>query len=149
MNPGLWIAVAALALIAIWLVWEVINLKQAMSGVPLGDDQLYDLIHRFDNELGLHDAAIADLQRRLLHLEQRSVSSLRRTGVINYDAYDNVGGARSRSIALLDDEASGLVISVLVSRTETSFYLKKITAGTPEEPLSPEEQQAVRRALQQ
>ena len=149
MNTGLWILVGALALAVAWLAWEVANLKQAMSGVPLGDDQLYDLIHRIDNELGLHDAAIDDLQQRLLHLEQRSVTALRRAGVINYDAYDNVGGARSRSIALLDDEASGLVVSVLVSRTETSFYLKKITAGAPEEPLSPEEQQAIKRALQQ
>jgi hypothetical protein len=96
----------------------------------------------------LHDAAIADLQKRLLHLEQLFVTSLRRTGVISYDAFDDVGGARSRSIALLDDEGSGLVVSVLVSRTDTSFYLKEITTGRPEEPLSPEERQAIERALQ-
>jgi len=149
MNTALWIVVVGLTLVVVWLVWEVVNLKQSLSGVPLGDDQLYDLIHRIDNELGLHDAAIADLQRRLLHVEERSVASLRRTGVINYDAYDDVGGARSRSIALLDDEASGLVVSVLVSRTETSFYLKRISAGTPEEALSPEEQEAIKRALRQ
>lgn len=149
MNTGLWIIVIVLAVAAAWLAWEVVNLKQAMSGVPLGNDELYDLLHRIDNELGLHSAAIANLQQRLLHLEERSVTSLRRTGVINYDAYDNVGGARSRSIALLDDEASGLVVSVLVSRTDTSFYLKKVAAGIPEEALSPEEQQAVSRALQQ
>lgn len=149
MNTGLWVVVALVVFAVAWLAWEVVNLKQALSGVPVGDDQLYDLIHRIDNELGFHETAIADLQQRLLHLEQRSLSSLRRTGVVNYDAYDNVGGARSRSIALLDDEASGLVVSVLVSRTDTSFYLKKVTAGHPEEPLSPEEQQAINRALQQ
>jgi len=149
MNTGLWVIVVILAVAAAWLAWEVVNLKQAVSGLPLGDDELYELLHRMDNELGLHDAAIADLQQRLLHLEQLFVTSLRRTGVITYDAYDDVGGARSRSIALLDDEGSGLVVSVLVSRTDTSFYLKKIMAGVPEEPLSPEEQQAINRALQQ
>jgi hypothetical protein len=148
MNTGLWILVAVLAVAVAWLAWEVVNLKQAMSGVPTGDDELYDLIHRIDNELGLHSAAIADLQQRLLYVEQRSVTSLRRTGVVSYDAYGDVGGARSRSIALLDDEASGLVVSVLVSRTETTFYLKRIAAGTPEEALSPEERQAIDRALQ-
>ena len=56
---------------------------------------------------------------------------------------------KDQAIALLDDEASGLVVSVLVSRTDTSFYLKRIAAGAPEEPLSPEEQQAMSRALQQ
>lgn len=149
MNTGLWILVVVLAFTVAWLAWEVVNLKQSVSSLPVGDDELYDLIHRIDNELGLHAAAISDLQQRLLHLEQRSVTSLRRTGVVSYDAYGDVGGARSRSIALLDDEASGLVVSVLVSRTDTSFYLKRIAAGTPEEPLSPEERQAIDRALQQ
>jgi hypothetical protein len=148
MNTGLWIIVAVLAVGTAWLAWEVVNLKQTVSEVPLGDDELYDLLHRIENELGLHDAAIADLQQRLLHLEQRSLTSLRRTGVISYDAYGDVGGARSQSIALLDDEGSGLVLSVLVSRTDTSFYLKRIEAGIPEEPVSPEEQGAINRALQ-
>jgi len=149
MNTGLWIIVVVLAVGVAWMAWEVVNLKQAVSRVPLGDDELYDLLHRIENELGLHDAAIADLQQRVLRLEQLSVTTLRRSGVISYDAYDDVGGARSRSIALLDDEGSGLVVSVLVSRTETSFYLKRIAAGVPEEALSPEEQGAINRALQQ
>ena len=149
MNTGLWVIVVVLAVAVAWLAWEIVSLKQAVSAVPLGEDELYDVMQRMDNELGLHEAAITDLQQRLLHLEQLSVTSLRRSGVISYDAFDDVGGARSRSIALLDAEGSGLIISVLVSRTETSFYLKKITAGNPEEPLSPEEQQAIHRALQQ
>jgi hypothetical protein len=149
MSNVWWIVVVVLTLVAFWLAWEVINLKQAVSGLPLGDEELYDLLHRIENELGLHDAAVADLQQRLLHLEQRSITSLRRSGVISYDAYDNVGGGRSRSIALLDDEGSGLVVSVLVSRTDTSFYLKRISAGVPEEPVSPEEREVIDRALRQ
>jgi hypothetical protein len=149
MNTALWAIVIVLAIAAAWLAWEVVNLKQAVSGIPLGDDELYDLLHRIENELGLHDAAVADLQQRMLHLEQRSLTSLRRSGVIAYDAYGDVGGARSRSIALLDDEGTGLVVSVLVSRTETSFYLKRIMGGVPEEPVSPEEQEVINRALQQ
>lgn len=149
MNTALWAIVIVLAIAAAWLAWEVVNLKQAVSGIPLGDDELYDLLHRIENELGLHDVAVADLQQRMLHLEQRSLTSLRRSGVITYDAYGDVGGARSRSIALLDDEGTGLVVSVLVSRTETSFYLKRIMGGVPEEPVSPEEQEVINRALQQ
>jgi len=49
----------------------------------------------------------------------------------------------------LDDEGSGLVVSVLVSRTNTSFYLKRIAGGVPEEPISPEEREVINRALQQ
>ena len=149
MNTALWAIVIVLAIAAAWLAWEVVNLKQAVSGIPLGDDELYDLLHRIENELGLHDAAVADLQQRMLHLEQRSLTSLRRSGVITYDAYGDVGGARSRSIALLDDEGTGLVVSVLVSRTETSFYLKRIMGGVPEEPVSPKEQEVINRALPQ
>jgi hypothetical protein len=149
MSTALWIIVVVLAVATAWLAWEVVNLRQAVSGIPLGSEELYDLLHRIENELGLHDVTVADLQQRLLHVEQRSVTSLRRTGVITYDAYDNVGGGRSRSIALLDDEGTGLVVSVLVSRTDTSFYLKRISAGVPEEPVSPEEQEVINRALRQ
>lgn len=149
MNTWLWVIVVVLTVAVTWLAWEVVNLKQAVSGLPLGDDELYDLLYRVENELGLHDTAIADLQQRILQVEQLSVKSLRRTGVVNYDAFDDVGGGRSRSIALLDHEGSGLVVSVLVSRSDTSFYLKRISAGAPEEPVSPEEQAAINRALQQ
>lgn len=78
MNTGLWIIVVVLAIAVAWIAWEIVNLRQALSGVPLGTDELYDLLHRIENELGLHDVAVADLQKRLLHLEQRSLTSLRR-----------------------------------------------------------------------
>ncbi len=81
-------------------------------------------------------------------VEPRVIASLQHTGVVAYDAYDDVGGNRSRSIAFLDDRASGLVLTLLVSRTDSQFYLKRVTRGTGEEPLSPEERTAVERALQ-
>ena len=131
MTIWLGVIVAILAVAAAWLAWELVNLKQTVAGLPLGDDELYDLLHRLDNELGLHSAAIADLQDRVLRLEQLAVTSLRRSGVVSYDAYGDVGGGRSRSIALLDEEGSGLVVSVLVSRSDTSFYLKRIDWRAP------------------
>lgn len=144
----LWVIVVLLALGVAWLAWEVVNLKQMLVGVPVGDDELYDLIHRIDNELGLHNTAIGDLQERLAVLEPRVAASLQHIGVVNYDAFDDIGGGRSRSIAFLSSEGSGFVVSVLVSRTDTSFYLKRIIGGAGEEPLSPEESAAINRALQ-
>lgn len=146
-----WTLLAVMVVLAVacgWLIWQVLALRQAVAGVPLGDEELYSLMNRIDNELGLHDAAIGDLQEAVSYLEPQVRASLQHTGVVVYDAYADVGGARSRSIAFLNGEGSGIVVTLLVSRTETQFYVKGITLGAGQEPLSPEEQEAVRRALQ-
>ncbi len=148
MNAVLTAAVVVLAVACAWLIWQVLGLRQAITQVPLGDDELYALISRIDNELGSHDAAIADLEGRVTYLEPQVRTSLQHSGVVTYDAYENVGGARSRSIAFLNGEGSGIVFTLLASRTETLFYVKGVTLGAGQEPLSPEEQEAVRRALQ-
>lgn len=140
--------VIVLAVACGWLIWQVLGLRQAISHIPLGDDELYALVSRLDNELGLHETAIADLQERVSYLEPQVQASLQHSGVVTYDAYENVGGERSRSIAFLNGEGSGIVFTLLVSRTETLFYVKGVTLGAGQEPLSPEEREAVRRALQ-
>ena len=69
------------------------------------------------------------------------------TGVVAYDAFGDIAGNQSRSIALLDRRGNGLVISLLVGRGETRFYTKQVTARRGDEPLSPEEEAAIDRAL--
>ena len=66
-----------------------------------------------------------------------------RTGVVSYDAFGDISGNLSRSIALLNGVGDGVVISLLVGRSETLFYVKQIREGKGSEPLSPEEQEAI------
>jgi hypothetical protein len=69
------------------------------------------------------------------------------TGIVTYDAFDNIAGNQSRSIALLNAQGDGLVISLLVGRNETLFFTKQIRGHVGMEELSPEEAEAVSQAL--
>jgi hypothetical protein len=67
--------------------------------------------------------------------------------VVRYDAYNELSGAQSSSIALLDAHRSGVIVSSIVHRDQARMYVKQIHEGESEIDLSPEEQQAVDEAL--
>jgi Protein of unknown function (DUF4446) len=66
---------------------------------------------------------------------------------VRYDAFDDLSGRLSFSLALLDDHGNGVTLTSIASRSDTRLYAKSLTGGIGEHPLSPEEEQAVRAAL--
>lgn len=72
--------------------------------------------------------------------------SLRHVAVVRYDAFRDLSGRLSFSVALLDDSGDGMIMTSLHGRSETQFIAKGVTKGS-DEGLSPEEQQAVEYAL--
>nr|MBA2644751.1 DUF4446 family protein [Solirubrobacterales bacterium] len=68
--------------------------------------------------------------------------------LVRYDAYGELAGKQSISLALLDARRNGVVLSSIAHRDTARLYCKPITAGAGQQPLSPEEQEAVRLALQ-
>jgi hypothetical protein len=78
----------------------------------------------------------------------RAVSTvLRHVALVRYDAFEDLGGRLSFSMALLDDNGDGLTITSIASHSETRVYAKSLSSGTGEHPLSPEEEQAVKAAM--
>lgn len=74
---------------------------------------------------------------------------LQRVGVVRYDAFMNVGGEQSFSLALLDADASGIVLSGLYSRNDMRVYAKPVSKGTSPVVLTDEERQAIANARRQ
>jgi hypothetical protein len=72
--------------------------------------------------------------------------ALRHVAVVRYDAFGDLGGALSFSVALLDDAGDGLVLTCINGRSETRTYAKGVQGGTSEAALSPEEQDAIAKA---
>ena len=66
---------------------------------------------------------------------------------MRYDAYNELSGRQSMSIALLDDERSGIVLSCIHHRDQARVYGKQVREGRAELELSPEEAEAVRLAI--
>jgi hypothetical protein len=88
------------------------------------------------------------LDRRMDHAELRLDGVVAHRALVRYDAYGEMSGRQSTSIALLDASQSGIVLSSIHHRDTARLYAKQIRNGQPELELSPEESEAVRLALQ-
>jgi hypothetical protein len=93
------------------------------------------------------DATRAEMSAALRARKTETGRSLRNLALVRYDAFDDVSGRLSFSLALLDDDGDGVAITAIAGRTESRLYAKGITRGSSEQPLSPEEGQAVAEAL--
>jgi hypothetical protein len=91
--------------------------------------------------------AAAELEARMARLEKRVDGALAYRSLLRYDAYGEMSGRQSTSIALLDAMQSGIVLSSIHHRDQARLYAKQIHQGVPELQLSPEEEEAVRLAL--
>jgi hypothetical protein len=150
------LAAAGVALIAlivvIVLAFKLRSLRRAQTMV-LGDGARDLVTH--SAEL---DAAFVSLreyvEEALTRLELRSQATDERINeciayraLVRYDAYGEMSGAQSSSVALLDAHRSGIVVSSIMHRDQARVYVKEVREGQSSIELSPEEQQAIDSAL--
>jgi len=144
-----WIALGAggLALVAAALAAaQVSRLHRRLDVLP-EDGGIFEALRRLDEDLAANEAALAALRPVVQSLHERMPGAVCHTGVVAFDATGDLAGGLSRSIALLNERGDGLVLTVLALRSENIFYVKMLRGGRGAESLSPEEQQAVARAL--
>ena len=91
--------------------------------------------------------AIDDLAAALGRLDRRVDGVVSRVAVVRYDAYENTGGHQSASVALLDASRTGIVLTAIQGRDYARIYVKELEDGRAPVALSPEEQEAVERAM--
>jgi Protein of unknown function (DUF4446) len=87
------------------------------------------------------------LEQRVSSAEERIDGCVAYRSLVRYDAYGEMSGRQSTSIALLDATRSGVVLSSIHHRDQARLYAKQVHQGQPELELSPEEDEAVRLAL--
>ncbi len=87
------------------------------------------------------------LDGRLAGAETALRGTIAHRALVRYDAYNELSGQQSMSIALLDEERSGIVLSCIHHRDQARVYGKQVQGGQGELELSPEEAEAVRLAL--
>lgn len=91
-------------------------------------------------------ADAAGLRREVAALRAEAVGALRHLAVVRYDAFDEMGGRLSWSLALLDDAGDGVVLTSIRGRNEARTYAKSVAAWSSDQELSPEENEAVAHA---
>jgi hypothetical protein len=90
---------------------------------------------------------VGSLHREFDHFRAAVDESIRRVAVHRYDAFGEMGGRLSWSVALLDEHGDGVVLTAIVGRSDTRCYAKNIRRGVSETRMSPEEQQVVTAAM--
>jgi Protein of unknown function (DUF4446) len=151
------LAAAAAALIALVVATvALVRLRRlrADQRVVLGGGPAEDLVGhaaRIEQEFRALHAYVGDvaarLDGRLGTAEHRLDGTIAYRGLVRYDAYNEMSGRQSCSIALLDATRSGIILSSIHHRDQARLYTKHMVEGRPEYELSPEEAEAVRLAL--
>ena len=148
---GAGVAVVAL-LFAIVLGFKLRRVRKAQKAV-LGDGQRDLVGHSEELQTAFTqlrdwvEESIEHFERRMGEVEQRLDGCVAYRSLVRYDAYNELSGQQSSSIALLDSRRSGVVLSSIVHRDQARLYVKQLSEGEAEHELSPEEQEAVDQAL--
>jgi hypothetical protein len=87
------------------------------------------------------------IETRMVAAEGRIDGCVAHRALVRYDAYGEMSGQQSSTLALLDAHRDGVVVSSIHHRDSARVYFKQIVAGEAEHELSPEEREAVERAL--
>lgn len=92
-------------------------------------------------------AHVEQIDRQVAADEEQARRHIQRVGMIRFNAFPDTGSDQSFSVALLDADGNGLVLTSLYGRTETRTYAKPIQGGKSTYPLSDEELQALAQAV--
>ena len=91
-------------------------------------------------DLRLH---IEQLDERVISLERKIQRSKRHVGLVRYDAFPDIGGNQSFTLAVYDDNGDGAILSSIVGRADNKVYGKNLINGKTGHNLTGEEQQAI------
>jgi hypothetical protein len=142
--------VAAGAVVIAVLAYRKLGAIVRAQEVLLGGEGKQDMVEFAVTLQGRVDdlhRAFDELAAALARVDRRVDGSLSRTSLIRYDAYEDTGGHQSASVALLDSARSGVVLTAIQGRDYARVYVKQLDRGRTSIALSPEEQQAVERAM--
>ena len=144
------VVIAVAAVVIAVLAYRKLNGILRAQEVLLGGDGKQDMVDFAVSLQGrvedLH-RAFDELAAALARVDRRVDNALSRTALIRYDAYEDTGGHQSASMAMLDSARSGIVLTAIQGRDYARVYVKQLDRGRTSIVLSPEEQQAVERAM--
>jgi hypothetical protein len=153
------VAVAGAALAVVAVVWLVVlsvqmrRMRRAQLAV-LGESGTDDLVahaaalsRHVTHETAEWRSTAARISERMGGIEGALLNVFSRHGLVRYDAYGEMSGQQSCSLALLDVRGDGFVMTSIHHRDQARLYIRRINRGKPEHRLAPEEEEALAFAL--
>jgi hypothetical protein len=142
-------AAAAIALGACFWLWVRVRRLRNAQRMLLGGGRsdLVDFAVSLQGRVDDLHRAVDEIAAGLSRVDRRVDGALTNTAVIRYDAYAGTGGHQSASFAFLDANRTGTVVTAIQGRDYARLYVKELDRGRAPIALSPEELEAVERAM--
>ena len=142
-------AIGVIGLILAWWAWirvrRVRDAQRALLGG--GRKDLVDFAVSLQGRVDDLHRSVDEVAAGLSRVDRRVDGAVTNTAIVRYDAYEDTGGHQSASLALLDSARTGLVVTAIQGRDYARIYMKELDRGKASVALSPEEQEAVERAM--
>lgn len=146
---GLSLAVVILFVLVLVLLKSINNLEKRyrrfMRGV--NNKNLEELVVGYLDKIDEAKQGSDKLMELFNNLDKRVKSCIQKTSLVRYRAFDDVGSDLSFSIALLDENNNGIILTGIYGRHESNTYAKPIDKGISRYDLSEEEQQVLEEAM--
>ena len=141
--------VALVALLAVVWMWFQLRRVRSAQLVLLGGGKadLVDFAVSLQARIDDLHRAVDEIAAGLARVDRRVDGTVSKTSIVRYDAYEGTGGHQSASVALLDAGRTGIVVTAIQGRDYARIYMKDLDRGRAPVALSPEEQEAVERAM--
>ncbi|MGZ4289616.1 MAG: DUF4446 family protein [Gaiellaceae bacterium] len=153
-TEALIVAVAGVAVgtagvgVAWWAFVRVRRVRDAQRALLGGGRRdLVDFAVSLQGRIDDLHRAVDEVAAGLARVDRRVDGTVMNTAIVRYDAYEDTGGHQSASLALLDSARSGVVVTAIQGRDYARIYMKELDRGRASVALSPEEQEAVERAM--
>lgn len=146
---GLSIAVILLLSGNIVLLWRWKQFNRRWQQLMRGTEghSLETILHENLRRLAQMDETLKAQGNHLQRLQSQTDGCLQQVGLVRFDAFEDVGGLQSFSLALMNTARDGVVLSGIHSRNDIRVYAKPLDKGQSGVDLSDEEKQAIRQAI--
>jgi hypothetical protein len=144
---GVGLGVAGMGL-AWWAAVRVRRVRDAQRSLLGGSRRdLVDFAVSLQGRIDDLHRAVDEIAAGLARVDRRIDDTVTNSAIVRYDAYEDTGGHQSASLALLDSARTGVVVTAIQGRDYARIYMKELDRGRASVALSPEEQEAVDRAM--
>ena len=153
-STAAWIAIAACGVaviacaIAVYVSLKLRRVREAqMVLLGGGKSDLVDFAVSLQGRIDDLHGAVDEVAAGLSRVDRRVDGCVSKTSIVRYDAYEGAGGHQSASLVFMDAARTGVVFTAIQGRDYARIYVKELDHGRAPVALSPEEQEAVARAM--
>ena len=151
-SPQIFVIIAVMFSALIGVITFIASMRSELSRLQagydalmayLGDGETKDIIQELTNAIRSVEYENMLKQREIDQIYETLGSAVQKVSIVRYNAFGNTGSDLSYSVALLDGNDSGVVMSSLYGRETSTAYAKPVKDGQSKYILTDEERQAI------